>query len=134
MKNLIITAILMVVTINAQSQIFTGDSVKIPNGAEFKELDPKEIREIINFSGQVKGFAHINVSNLDLEKVRSIIKGVKSIQEIIDKVGPTTTLVEYLERYKKTTTVSGFYYSFIPDQYDPSYINLTIAWTLKNCL
>ena len=132
MKNLIITAILMVVTINAQSQIFKGDSVKIPNGVEPKELSHKKIIDIINFSGRVKGFADINVSNLDPDKVRSIIKDAKSIQEIIDKVGPTTLLVEYLESYKTTTTVSEFYYSFIPDKYDPSYINLTIAWTLKN--
>ena len=137
MKNLIFAAILMVVTVKAQSQISKNDPVNIPNGQKFKEIGSKEITDTINISDRTKnlifGFADINVSNLDRKAVKAVVDNAKSIQDIINILGPISLMVESeIPSYQESVTVSGFYYSFTPHKYDPSHIDLTIVWPLKN--
>jgi hypothetical protein len=136
MKNIIFAGILMIITTEAQSQILKNDPVNIPDGHKFKEIGSDEITDTININGGnlIFGFADINVSDLDRKAVKAIVDNAESVKQIINILGPISLMAEYEydNPNQEDMTISGFYYSFRPHEYDPSYIYLTIVWPLKN--
>ena len=136
MKNLIFAGILMIIATEARSQILKNDPVNIPDGHKFKEIGPDEIIDTININGGnlIFGFAEIDVSDLDRRAVKAIVDNAESVQQIINILGPISLMAEYEYRNpnEEDRTISGFYYSFRAHKYDPSHIELTIVWPLKN--
>ena len=126
----------MIIATEAQSQILKNDPVNIPDGHKFKEIGSDEITDTININGGnlIFGFAEIDVSDLDRRAVKAIVDNAESVQQIINILGPISLMAEYEydNPNQEDRTISGFYYSFEPNKYDPSHIELIIVWPLKN--